>query len=1070
MLSRNILNWLVLLTLAAVTRSEHYHIVPVDSTDDLCHDYRNGTCFTLKQLIQTDLLSGGDNLTLSLLPGDHVLTEQLLICNFSHVHLTSLNKSKAAVRFHSNSEIRFVNTTGLNIERLGFVRANVGLQKFAQSLLVDGAHDVYIKDCYFKETHAIKIANIQTATIVSTLFMNNIGRALHVEADDVYITNSEFTRNDRKAVYIQSNNALINNTEFHYNSAWSGGAVEVISGAVVITWCNFTNNIASRYGGAIHVGSGSSVNISNCKLTNNSADIGGAIYVHLDSSASISDSILTDNSAEYGGMIHVDSGSNMSIFDSTLTNNYANYGGAIRAYSGTMSISNSTLSSNRAGYGGGAISLDSDTFSVVSISNSKLTNNRADFGGAISAFNSGSVIISNCELTNNSAADGHDGGGAIDVNADTVSISNSKLTSNSADYGGAIHVGPGGIVYISNCELTKNSADYGGAIRVYSGTMSISNSTLSSNRADYGGGAISLDSDTFSVVSISNSKLTNNRADFGGAISAFNSGSVIISNCELTNNSAADGHDGGGAIDVNADTVSISNSKLTSNSADYGGAIHVGSGGIVYISNCELTKNSADYGGAIRVYSGTVSISDSIVTNNIANEGGAIDLVQSKSTLIHNTNITNNMASFNILQSYVRFTGMNIVSNNNGPVYAFASQVEFNGPTTLSKNHGVFGGAIRAVQSQIYINTEGFIITNNTATFGGGIFLRESTLFVTEPTNICYNTAHKDGGGIYAFSSRVEFQPSNGIYQSEIVGNIADNGGGIHAVATSIKLTQSYVNIDSNTATSKGGGIYLQQSSKLYLLKKDFPHDAQIYVKLMINNNSASYGGGIFVADDTQSGACRGGATEDDVTQTVFADCFIQTIKLYDKNSSNPNYFNTFMTGNTANHSGVDIYGGLLDRCTADKNAEYHIFSNGSEFIKNTIKFSTEPPSISSRPVQVIFCNYSQRDSISTRRGHTFKISVMAVDQVGSPMNSTIHSSIVSKSGRDRFKEGQAEQEVGNQCTELEYNVFSQDSSAQVELYAKGPCFNWEFRDNLLIFHFNLAYALYWAQANSVRY
>ncbi len=446
--------------------------------------------------------------------------------------------------------------------------------------------------------------------------------------------------------------------------------------------------------------------------------------------------------------------------------------------------------------------------------------------------------------------------------------------------------------------------------------------------------------------------------------------------------------------------------------------------------------------GAVRVYSGTVSISDSIVTNNIANEGGAIDLVQSKSTLIHNTNITNNMASFNILQSYVRFTGMNIVSNNNGPVYAFASQVEFNGPTTLSKNHGVFGGAIRAVQSQIYINTEGFIITNNTATFGGGIFLRESTLFVTEPTNICYNTAHKDGGGIYAFSSRVEFQPSNGIYQSEIVGNIADNGGGIHAVATSIKLTQSYVNIDSNTATSKGGGIYLQQSSKLYLLKKDFPHDAQIYVKLMINNNSASYGGGIFVADDTQSGACRGGATEDDVTQTVFADCFIQTIKLYDRNSSNPNYFNTFMTGNTANHSGVDIYGGLLDRCTADKNAEYHIFSNGSEYIKNTIKFSTEPPSISSRPVQVIFCNYSQRDSISTRRGHTFKISVMAVDQVGSPMNSTIHSSIVSKSGRDRFKEGQAEQEVGNQCTELEYNVFSQDSSAQVELYAKGPCFN----------------------------
>ena len=76
MLSRNILSWLVLLiAIATATRSEHYHIVPVNSTD-LCNGYRNGTCFTLEQLVQTDLLSGGDNLTLSFLPGDHVLTAE----------------------------------------------------------------------------------------------------------------------------------------------------------------------------------------------------------------------------------------------------------------------------------------------------------------------------------------------------------------------------------------------------------------------------------------------------------------------------------------------------------------------------------------------------------------------------------------------------------------------------------------------------------------------------------------------------------------------------------------------------------------------------------------------------------------------------------------------------------------------------------------------------------------------------------------------------------------------------------------------------------------------------------
>ena len=38
----------------------------------------------------------------------------------------------------------------------------------------------------------------------------------------------------------------------------------------------------------------------------------------------------------------------------------------------------------------------------------------------------------------------------------------------------------------------------------------------------------------------------------------------------------------------------------------------------------------------------------------------------------------------------------------------------------------------------------------------------------------------------------------------------------------------------------------------------------------MINNNVAQYGGGIFVADDTQRSPCGGGATEDDVILKLF--------------------------------------------------------------------------------------------------------------------------------------------------------------------------------------------------------
>ena len=80
--------------------------------------------------------------------------------------------------------------------------------------------------------------------------------------------------------------------------------------------------------------------------------------------------------------------------------------------------------------------------------------------------------------------------------------------------------------------------------------------------------------------------------------------------------------------------------------------------------------------------------------------------------------------------------------------------------------------------------------------------------------------------------------------------------------------------------------------------------------------------------------------------------------------------------------------------------------------------------------------------SIHIRKGESFRVHVVAMDQVGNPVNATIHASVITESGVGRLKEGQAEQRVGNQCTELEYNVFSQDSSAQVELYADGPCTN----------------------------
>ena len=181
--------------------------------------------------------------------------------------------------------------------------------------------------------------------------------------------------------------------------------------------------------------------------------------------------------------------------------------------------------------------------------------------------------------------------------------------------------------------------------------------------------------------------------------------------------------------------------------------------GTISISKVMIKNNSADFGGVISVADVPVIISDSVLTNNRATKQDGVIAVVISTLIITNTSIFDNLEGENIIyavHSNLSFIGVNTVSNNINPVYALSSRVEFNGPTTLSNNRGVQGGAIRAVQSQIYINAEGVVISNNTATFGGGVFLRESTLSIHYPIEISHNKA-QNGGGIYAYSSEIEY-------------------------------------------------------------------------------------------------------------------------------------------------------------------------------------------------------------------------------------------------------------------------------------------------------------------------
>ena len=673
------------------------------------------------------------------------------------------------------------------------------------------------------------------------------------------------------------------------------------------------------------------------------------------------------------------------------------------------------------------------------------------YGGAISINRVDMFLIKACHFIDNHVTVQ---GGAVSVNNTVaMNIEESLFNNNSASglgnqsYGGAINVVKGSIFTI-NSTYMNNNADVGGAICVWSGN----------------------------ILYRTNDHYMNNSAVRGGAIYTY--GSISSASDTYINNSAAV-H--GGAICVLSGNIYSTNDHYINNSAIQGGAIIVENGNITSTSN-HYIKNSAFFGGAISVNSGSSSLCNDSFTRNTAANGAAI--YQERGVLeIGQTNITNNFASNKntLFLASVTLTILEQVNfmNNHGSLYVSSSQVQINGAVFVN-NSGDLGGAITAIrQSLIRFNTASMVITisNNTATHGGGIYLAQSDLYVGHPFKLTDNIASEYGGGIYASQSQIDIEFLE-TQTFEITNNTALNGGALCAIASNIYIFTGSVDFNSNRAIMNGGAMYLGQNSNISLVKgePDFVSSDNLNVRLDFTSNSAEKGGAIFVADNTNDGVfCQGANTDIHLQQ---ADCFIQTLKFDHFSVPSITYINTFFTNNTALQSGSDIYGGQLDRCTISPGAELVIGypeyknSSGFDYIKATTQIehiiyysqyakshpdylinnitNSDVIGLISSDVILKFCvdnvltpNYTH-PNVSKYKGELFTVSVVVIDQVGNPLNTTVSSSLSSVSGNDHFKGGQVEQQLGNQCTELEYNVYSQDSSVQLHLhlYAEGPCGN----------------------------
>lgn len=693
---------------------------------------------------------------------------------------------------------------------------------------------------------------------------------------------------------------------------------------------------------------------------------------------------------------------NQAILSSIKKCSYISFGrsgGGLSAYCSTAMVSGSTFSNN--------------------IVNSETGRTSFETGGGALYGQYCNITISSSIFTNNSAKGiyGADGGALYAYGTD-VTVSGSTFANNNviATYlvrGGAIYTfGLQASIKIDNCMFMNNTA------------ISMENNVE--------GGAMSCTAG-FNMVDIKSSSFTNNalysKLDGRGGAVSISASPIIISNCTFSNNTVIASYGFGGVLYVNRrgfDIVLYSNifagntlNATTESGYGYGGAIYIQGGqtnsylpdNIVTLkdntfSNTTVVGNEKSRGGALLVTTCNITLTGyNIFTANylVSGRGGGISVESSNLTSNGKLEIDDNMADYGAaifaVDSKSHFSGTTIISRNNwwklpqlvknesSRQNTFASQQSEGGGITLYRSETTFVGNVTLIY--------------NAAKHGGAILLFQSKLYTFGITIIAYNLANS-GGGVHAYKSELNFKGYTIVAKNTATGK----GGGIYSVVTTTKLVGSrsgrqngFLNFFANHA-NKGGAIYLEANSNLYVDKKQFESN-NIFLKrytpiLVLNftNNFAHYGGALYIADETISSACLTALSEYDAE---VGECFLQVLRVpipsgsetaFGNGPNSLNLQNIFFINNTASIAAGQIFGGLLDRCQVSVFAEAYYKYNQTSNSLRVSSYLTDITNIqqqdfssvmSSDPICVCFCKYNLPDCnfqpphIYVQNGETFK-------------------------------------------------------------------------------------------------
>ncbi len=487
----------------------------------------------------------------------------------------------------------------------------------------------------------------------------------------------------------------------------------------------------------------------------------------------------------------------------------------------SLSLSSVTLTGGLHSHAGGGLRVEFGAH--LALVDCRIVGNHSDTeGGGIGVTEGSSCYVARCVIEDNDATLR---GGGLHATRSLVRIEDSVFRANRAHQGGAIYgLGPDSLVIsgteIRACEATESG---GGLILYQAGTTRIDSCTFAANRAGWrGGGAVAVDAGRISVhastfegnlAALSSSIGSGGGMTFDGAIQA------RVQDCRFEGNFA---RSGGGARALNGAEVDFIDCQFIENLAGdptrpgFGGGLNYWADAFGLVEGCRFERNvSSEEGGAIHIYEASALLTDLSVCGNHClgrnsgvGWGGGI-FIFNTFTEISESVVCNNTAT----QGGGGIYSQGFPYSGDRPSGAYIHD------NVVEANRALFaGGMIACIHDSVLV--ENNVFKNNVADRYGGIAVNASSVATLRGNWIDGNVADGDetdhgGGGVFIGESVVDlslnFVADNSAARG-VGGGVRVTGDGAYARISDNVLARNHAATGGALQADSGARVEIERN------------------------------------------------------------------------------------------------------------------------------------------------------------------------------------------------------------------------------------------------------------------